>query len=47
MLARLVNVMPVCANHLSHPAWEAAILWKFHGTQAEAMPSKMCLDSVS
>jgi hypothetical protein len=25
------------------PGWEAAILWKFHGTQAEAIPSKMCL----
>src|SRR5207248_4409431 len=41
MLARLVSVMPVCANHHSHPAWQAAILWKFHGTQAEAMLSEM------
>jgi hypothetical protein len=29
MLARLVSVMPVCANHHFHPAWKAAILWKF------------------
>jgi hypothetical protein len=38
--------MPVCANHHFHPAWKAVILWKFHGAQAEAMPSKMCLDPV-
>jgi hypothetical protein len=35
--------MPVCANHHPQPAWEAAILWKFHGTQAEAMLSEVLL----
>jgi hypothetical protein len=33
--------MPVRANHHVHPACEAAILWNFHGTQAEAMLSGM------
>jgi hypothetical protein len=41
MLARLVSIMPVRANHHVHPACEAAILWNFHGTQAEAMLSGM------
>jgi hypothetical protein len=33
-------------NHHSHPAWEAAILCKFHGAQAEPVLSKICFDSV-